>query len=98
MKNLALHMFMTLVTALAIGSASVAGDALARGSGGGGFTGGGFAAGHMSGFPAGRMDDDLNAGKSGYGDNALGFDCWRSQDVPTNPAWRLRQAGNGECY
>jgi hypothetical protein len=35
-KKLALHKVMTLIAALAIGSASIASDALARGGGGGG--------------------------------------------------------------
>ena len=38
------------------------------------------------------------AGPLNYRDNAHGFDCSKSQVVPTNAAWRLRQAGNGECY
>jgi Flp pilus assembly protein CpaB len=31
-------------------------------------------------------------------DNAHGFNCWKSQVVPTNVAWRLRRAHTGTCY
>jgi hypothetical protein len=31
-------------------------------------------------------------------DNAHGFNCWKSQVVPTNAAWRLRRAHAGTCY
>ena len=33
-----------------------------------------------------------------YRENAHGFNCWKSQVVPTNTAWRQRQAGAGTCY
>jgi hypothetical protein len=61
----------------------------------------------MGGFPGDRMGGDFHheLGRistpffyGNYGDNALGFNCWNSQRIPTNAAWRLRQAGNGECY
>ena len=38
------------------------------------------------------------AGPLNYRDNAHGFDCWKSQVVPTNAAWRMRQAQRGTCY
>jgi len=38
------------------------------------------------------------AGPLNYRDNAHGFACWKSQVVPTNAAWRLRQAQRGTCY
>jgi hypothetical protein len=127
MKKLALQKVVTLVAALALGSACIPNDALARGGGGSGFSGGGgggtggggFGGGHMGGFPGGRMGGDVHTGQSGgnglrdghelgsistpffygnYGDNAHGFDCWKSQRIPTNAAWRQRQAGSGTCY
>ena len=90
----------------------VLGHALSSGAGGD-HIGSGFPGAHMGAFPSGRIGGDFHAGlrdnhDSGrisrpffhgdYGDKAQGFDCWKSQDVPTNAAWRLRQAGNGECY
>ena len=38
------------------------------------------------------------AGPLNSRDNAHGFNCWKSQVVPTNAAWRLRQAQRGICY
>ena len=38
------------------------------------------------------------AGPLNYRDNAHGFGCWKSQVVPTNAAWRQRQAQRGTCY
>jgi hypothetical protein len=103
MEKLVSQKVVTLVATLALGSACIANDALARGGGGGGGGGlgggsggdhiaGGFAGG--SGFPGGRMGGDFRAGQS----VAHGFNCWKSQVVPTNAAWRLRQAGAGTCY
>ena len=67
MKKLVLQKVVTLVVALALGSACIANDAFARGGG-------------------------------DHRDNAHGFNCWKSQVVPTNAAWRLRQAQRGICY
>ena len=36
--------------------------------------------------------------EANYRDNAHGFNCWKSQVVPTNAAWRLRRAHTGTCY
>jgi Flp pilus assembly protein CpaB len=36
--------------------------------------------------------------EANYSDNAHGFNCWKSQVVPTNAAWRLRRAHTGTCY
>jgi uncharacterized membrane protein len=100
MTKLALQKVVTLVTALALGSACIANVALARDGGGGlgGGSGGDHIAGGFSGgyrgFPGGRMGGDFHAGHS----NAYGFNCWKSQVVPTNAAWRLRQAEAGTCY
>jgi hypothetical protein len=33
-----------------------------------------------------------------YRENAHGFNCWKSQVVPTNAAWRMRQVQRGTCY
>ena len=33
-----------------------------------------------------------------YRNSANGFECWKTQDVPTNAAWRLRQDLDGTCY
>jgi hypothetical protein len=106
MKNLTLHKFIILVAALAIGSVSVASDALARRSGGAAFTGAGFAGGHMAGFPAVRIGGDaVQSGRSGlrdghelgrnntpfsYGDAA--HDCDRGQE------FRMMMLGEGLCF
>ena len=45
-----------------------------------------------------ERDSVPGAGPLNYRDNAHGFDCWKSQVVPTNAAWRLRQAQRGICY
>jgi hypothetical protein len=36
--------------------------------------------------------------EANYRDNAHRFNCWKSQVVPTNAAWRLRRAHTGTCY
>ena len=36
--------------------------------------------------------------EANYRDNAHGFNCWKTQVVPTNAAWRLRRAHAGTCY
>ena len=45
-----------------------------------------------------ERDAAPGAGPLNYRDNAHGFACWKSQVVPTNAAWRLRQAQHGTCY
>ena len=48
--------------------------------------------------PPNYRDAVPEAGPPNYWDNAHGFNCWKSQVVPTNAAWRQRQAQRGTCY
>jgi hypothetical protein len=96
MKKLALQKIVILVATLALGC--IANDALARGDVG--FSGGGMGGGS---FNVVRENTKLGGGSRPffYGDyenGAKGFDCWKTQDVPTNAAWRLRQDLDGSCY
>jgi hypothetical protein len=93
-----LQKVVTIVAALALGSACISNDALARG-GGGGDDGGGFAGRHMDGLPIRRTGRDFHASASGGNSpNTHGYNCWKSQGIPTNPAWRQRHAEDGTCY
>jgi hypothetical protein len=98
MKKLALQKIVTLIATLALGSGCIANDALARGDVG--FSGGGTGDGSFKG-----LRENAKLGRSSrpffYGDywnSAKGFECWKTQDVPTNAAWRLRQDLDGPCY
>jgi hypothetical protein len=70
MKKLALHKIVVLIAALAVGSASIAGDALARGGGGGG--GGGFGGGGGGGFGGGGGHGGDGFGGGGPGGGGFG--------------------------
>ena len=105
MEKLVLQKVVILVAALTLGSTCIANDALARGGHGFGAHGGGesdngvFAGRHMGGFPVGRMGRDFYASTSGgNGPGTHGYNCWKSDGVPTNPAWRLRHDADGTCY
>ncbi len=94
MKTLALQKIVTLIATLAL--ACIANDALARGDVG--FSGGGTGDGSFKG-----LRENAKLGRSSrpfgdYGNSAKGFECWKTQDVPTNAAWRLRQNLDGTCY
>jgi|KBSSwiStaDraftv2_1062776.scaffolds.fasta_scaffold1572610_2 hypothetical protein len=90
MKKLALQKIVTLVATLALGC--IANDAFARGDVS--FSGGGTRGSHNN------VRENTKLGRSGgdYANGAKGFDCWKTQDVPTNAAWRLRQDLDGGCY
>ncbi len=98
MKKLALQKIVTVVATLALGSGCIANDAIARGDVG--FSGGGMGAdsfkGHRENAKLGRSSRPFFYGDDG--DSAKGFDCWKTQGVPTNAAWRLRQDLDGTCY
>jgi hypothetical protein len=74
MKTFRLHRIVTLVAALALASAGITGDALARGGGGGG--GGGFGGGGMGGggggFGGGGGMGGGGHGGGGFGGGGLG--------------------------
>jgi hypothetical protein len=96
MKKLALQKIAMLIATLALGSGCIANDALARGDVG--INGGGTGAGRFNGV---RENTKLGSRSFLYGDyenGAKGFECWKTQDVPTNAAWRLRQDLDGTCY
>ena len=98
MKKLALQKIARLIATLALGSGCIANNALARGDVG--FSGGGMGGGSFNG-----VRENAKLGRSSrpffYGDyrnSANGFECWKTQDVPTNVAWRQRQSEEGTCY
>ena len=98
MKKLALQKIVTLIATLALGSGCLANNALARGDLG--FSGGG-----MGGDSFNGLRENAKLGRSSrsfyygdYGNSAKGFECWKTQDIPTNAAWRLRQNLDGTCY
>ena len=98
MKKLALQKIATLIATLALGSGCIANNALARRDLD--FSGGGMGGGSFNG-----LRENAKLGRSSrpffYGDyenSAKGFECWKTQDVPTNAAWRLRRAHTGTCY
>src|SRR5882724_11860731 len=68
MKRPKLHKIAIVLAAIAVGSAGISADALARGVGGGGHTGGGFGGGHMGGgFGGGHMGGGFSGGHIGGG-------------------------------
>ena len=90
MKKLALQKIVMLIFAtLALGSGCIASDALARKDVGG------MGAGSLNG-KLGRTNRSFLY--SDYGSSPKGFDCWKTQDIPTNGAWRLHQDLDGTCY
>ena len=95
MKKLALHKVVTLVAAVALGSACIANDALARGGGGGyggGHGGGGFGGsgygdghggGHIGGYPGYYDGGGGEYVAPAYGYNDYGY--WPYGNNPVSP-------------
>src|SRR6266403_4695340 len=64
-KKFVLHRIAIIVAAIAVGSAGIATDALARGGGGGGHFGGGMGAAHFGGMGGGHFGGAMGGGHLG---------------------------------
>ena len=104
MEKLVLKKVVTLVGALALGSAciandalakdDIANDALAKDDGGVHHFVGSVRDNGLDGRPAWAMT--LRPASLG-GPETHGYNCWKSEGIPTNPAWRQRHAGDKTC-